>query len=335
MFLIKFIFGIISHKIINFFLLRNQFLLNDPNHLSHKKMINKKSNITLSGGLVFILFFLIFPTTDYNLKFFVFLIFLIGLISDLKILDVPSLRFILQFFVVTIFVYLLDLSINFTNLKYLDLFLEYKLLSFFFTTLCFLVLINGSNFLDGLNSLVIVYYLLVLISLFSLIKLHNLDYNLSIIFNIILILFILLIFNLLNQSFLGDSGAYSISSIIGYIAIDFFRTNEDFSVLFIVVLLWYPAFETLFSVIRKFISKNNPIYPDNNHIHHLLFNLINLKFKKNFFSNLTSALLINLFNLLIFFVAVINYKSSVYLSLILLFNAIIYIFIYIRLNHER
>ena len=146
MFLIKFIFGIISHKIINFFLLRNQFLLNDPNHLSHKKMINKKSNITLSGGLVFILFFLIFPTTDYNLKFFVFLIFLIGLISDLKILDVPSLRFILQFFVVTIFVYLLDLSINFTNLKYLDLFLEYKLLSFFFTTLCFLVLINGSNF---------------------------------------------------------------------------------------------------------------------------------------------------------------------------------------------
>ena len=97
MFLIKFIIGIISHKIINFFLLKNQFLLNDPNHLSHKKMINKKSNITLSGGLVFILFFLIFPTTDFNLKFFVFLIFLIGLISDLKILDVPSLRFILQF----------------------------------------------------------------------------------------------------------------------------------------------------------------------------------------------------------------------------------------------
>ena len=36
MFLIKFIFGIISHKIINFFLLKNQFLLNDPNHLSQK-----------------------------------------------------------------------------------------------------------------------------------------------------------------------------------------------------------------------------------------------------------------------------------------------------------
>ena len=33
-------------------------------------------------------------------------------------------------------------------------------------------------------------------------------------------------FNYLNISFLGDSGAYSISSVIGYIAIDFFRTNE-------------------------------------------------------------------------------------------------------------
>ena len=148
-------------------------------------------------------------------------------------------------------------------------------------------------------------------------------------------MFILLIFNLLNQSFLGDSGAYSISSIIGYIAIDFFRTNEDFSVLFIVVLLWYPAFETLFSVIRKFISKNNPIYPDNNHIHHLLFNLINFKLKKNFLANLSTALLINLFNLLVFFLAIMNYKSSIYLSLILLFNVVIYIFLYIKLNNEK
>ena len=72
MFLIKFIFGIISHKIINFFLLRNQFLLNDPNHLSHKKMINKKSNITLSGGLVFIFFFLIFLPLTIILNFLFF-----------------------------------------------------------------------------------------------------------------------------------------------------------------------------------------------------------------------------------------------------------------------
>ena len=89
---------------------------------------------------------------------------MIGLISDLKVLDVPSLRFVLQLFVVTIFVHLLDISIDFTDFKYLDLFLEYKFLSMLFTILCFLVLMNGSNFLDGLNSLV--YYLLVLVSLF-------------------------------------------------------------------------------------------------------------------------------------------------------------------------
>ena len=298
-------------------------------------MINKESTVTLSGGLVFLLFFLIFPSIDFYLKFFILLIFLIGLISDLKVLDVPLFRFVLQLFVVTVFVHLLDISINFTNFEYLDFFLEYKFLSMFFTILCFLVLMNGSNFLDGLNSLVIVYYLLVLISLFSLIKFHNLDYNLPLVLNIFLILSVLLIFNLLNQSFLGDSGAYSISSIIGYIAIDFFRTNENFSVLFIVVLLWYPAFETLFSIIRKFNSNYNPIYPDNNHLHHRLFNLINSKLKKNFLANLSTALLINLFNLLVFFLAIINYKSSIYLSLILLFNVVIYIFLYIKLNHEK
>ena len=35
-----------------------------------------------------------------------------------------------------------------------------EFLSIFFTIICFLVLINGSNFLDGLNSLVIFYYIL-------------------------------------------------------------------------------------------------------------------------------------------------------------------------------
>ena len=195
MFFIKLIIGIVVHQLVNLVLLKYRILLDDPNHLRHKKMINNKSDIILSGGLIFLILFLIYTISDYYLKLYIFLIFLLGLTSDLKLINVPSLRFVFQFLIVSIFVYLLNISITFTDLKYLDLILEFKILSLLFTIICFLVLINGSNFLDGLNSLVLVYYILVLVSLISLVKFYNLDYDLTFIFNITLILSVLLIFN--------------------------------------------------------------------------------------------------------------------------------------------
>ena len=333
--IIKFIIGVMIHYLVNFFLLKKKILFDDLNHSDHKKMINNKSDIILSGGFIFFLLFLIYPITSFNLKLFIFLIFIIGLISDLKILDIPSFRFFLQILVVVIFVNILNISISFTDLKYLDFLLDYKFFSIFFTILCFLVLINGSNFLDGLNTLVIVYNVLVLSSLVFLTKLYNINYDLSLIKDIILILIIILIFNLLNKSFLGDSGAYSISTVVGFILIDFFKTNENFSVLFIVVMLWYPAFETLFSIIRKLISKFNPAYPDNNHFHQLLFCYVNSRISKRFYANISAAILINVFNLLVFLIAILNYQSSILLSFILISNITIYIYLFKKLNNER
>ena len=221
MIIIKIIIGFISHLIINFLLLKKKFLLDDPNYLIHKKFVNNNNQIVLSGGLVFILLFLFFPTTSLNLKLFIFLIFLIGIISDLKILNVPSLRFLLQFLVVISFVYLLDIRISFTDLKYLDIILEYKICSILFSVFCILVLMNGSNFFDGLNTLVIGYFILVLFTLLTLTKLFNIDYDLTLINNLVPILLVILFFNFLNKSFIGDSGAYSISCLTGYICIDF------------------------------------------------------------------------------------------------------------------
>ena len=47
-----------------------------------------------------------------------------GIISDLKILNLPSLRFLLQFLIISFFVYTLDLGVSSTDLKYLDIFLK-------------------------------------------------------------------------------------------------------------------------------------------------------------------------------------------------------------------
>ena len=331
----KFLIGLIIHFIINKIFLRYKLLLDDPNYSSHKRFINKTNQIALSGGIVFFLLFVFFPYISFDLKIFIFLVFTIGIISDLKILNLPSLRLLFQFLVITGFVYFTDLVIYFTDLKYLDLILKFKFFSVLFSVLCFLVLINGSNFLDGLNTLVIGYYILVLSSLIILINFFNINYDLFLIINFFIVLLVLFIFNFFNKSFIGDAGAYSISCLVGFICIDFYKSTQDFSVLFVVVILWYPAFETLFSIIRKINNKSNPAFPDNKHLHHYLFSFIQAKFKKDLFSNIFAANIINIYNFLIFCLAISSYKNSYLLFLILVVNIAIYICFYNFLKNER
>ena len=80
--------------------------------------------------------------------------------------------------------------------------------------------------------------------------------------NQIMILFyvmsFLFILNLFNFLYLGDSGSYLIGFLYGYFLIDINSLNPLISPYFIALLLWYPAFENLFSIIKK---KNYKIRP--------------------------------------------------------------------------
>ena len=67
----------------------------------------------------------------------------------------------------------------------------------------------------------------------------------------IILLIYLLLFNLLNKLYLGDSGSYLLGVSIGSILIFIYKEISFISPFFIVLLLWYPCFENLFSIIRK------------------------------------------------------------------------------------
>ena len=93
-----------------------------------------------------------------------------------------------------------------------------------------------------------------------------------------------------------------LSFLLGYILIKF-HLDTNVSPYFVVLMLWYPAFENLFSIIRRIFNKNlSPDNPDILHLHHLLFNFLNkkLNLKKNFKLSLGS-IIINAFNLIIFY----------------------------------
>ena len=66
------------------------------------------------------------------------------------------------------------------------------------------------------------------------------------------LLFVLYLFNFFNQLYLGDSGSHILGLIFSFIVISFYKLDQLVSPYYIILLLWYPCFENLFSILRKF-----------------------------------------------------------------------------------
>ena len=109
----------------------------------------------------------------------------------------------------------------------------------------------------------------------------KLKFELNIDLNIFLILITLIFsfFNFFDKIFLGDSGAYLIGFILGTDLVYLFNYNNEISKFFAVLILFYPCFEVLFSIIRRFIIRYSPLIADTEHLHTILVNFF-IKQKK-------------------------------------------------------
>ena len=320
---------------VNYFFKKNMFLTNYSGE-DHQKFLGEKT-IPLSGGL-YLLGGLIYIFFNQFMLFglFFFLIFLIGLISDLKLLSSPKLRFLLQSLIIFIFIYYSKFNIDSTRIYILDIILQNFFWSCIFTTFCLMIAVNGTNFIDGLNALVLSYYLILLLVLFKLGLFSYIDINDQQIISLSTLLLFLIILNVSNQLFLGDSGAYSLAFIFSFFLISIYQNYQLISPFFIVLLLWYPAFETLFSIIRKFRLKKSPIHPDSEHLHQLLFFYIKKKFNcSKKISNNFSSFLIVVYNLIIFIFSTIDIYHSGYQIFLIFLNVAIYIVLYRSLFKKK
>ncbi len=317
--------------IINFFFKKNFFLCSLTGD-SHQKFTNVE-NVPLTGGifLYLALFFFLFKELN-NFQIFIFLIFLIGLLSDLNFIKSPEKRFLFQFFIVFFSIYFNNLTINNTGVDLLDYFLDINFFNYFFVTFCVLIIVNGTNFLDGLNTLVTGYFLIILFILIKLDFSNFLGIESNKMYLISLFLGFIFFSNLLNKMFLGDSGSYLLGFIVSIFLVTIYSKYNYISSFFIVLLLWYPSFENLFSLIRKISKKKSPLAPDKNHLHQLLFYFIRKKNKYSLaFINGITAQVINVYNLLIFLVASNFIYSSQVQILLIIFNIIVYVFLYTKL----
>ena len=136
-------------------------------------------------------------------------------------------------------------------------------------------------------------------------------------------------FWLFNQLYLGDGGVYLLSLFSGFILIDLFSQNPNISPYFIVNIFWYPAFEILFSLIRKIKSKQSPLLPDTAHFHQLLFfyYIKKINLNKSFLNSLT-GISINFYNGIVLYFSSININNTKIQIMFLFLSLILYLTAY-------
>ena len=316
---------------LNYIFNKKKLFMNSTGDI-HQKFASSK-NVPLSGGVILILSsFYYLNSFNFIFVFFAFSIFFIGFLSDINKINSPRLRLILQILIIFGIVYFSSIMVFSTKIFLLDFLLENNIFQIIFTIFCILIIINGCNFVDGMNTSLLGYCIIISLALCYL-DLKDVQISQLINFyNLITVLLALFILNFFNKLYLGDSGSYLLGLLLSLSLIDTHQINNDMSPFFIICLLWYPAFENLFSILRKVQFSRSPVKPDTNHLHQLIFYYLKLFFKSNdFYLNTFTGVLINAYNLLSILFATQFYNNTQAQILIIFFNITVYVFIYTKL----
>ena len=242
------------------------------------------------GGLLFLSsFFIIFIFIKISYLSLILplligslIIFLFSFYEDLKQSLSPYFRLSILFIGSFVFVFFSKLPD--INIPILILTKDYGLIKILLFILSLMLLMNGFNFIDGLNGLSSFNFLSIMSSILYVGHFYNDIFivNLSI-FIIVFAIFIFLLNFPFGKIFLGDSGSYIYALFSGALIVYLFERHSQLPTLLAMVILSYPITEMLFSIFRKIYLKYSPLKPDVNHLHHLVFKKIHgsLKTRNN------------------------------------------------------
>jgi UDP-N-acetylmuramyl pentapeptide phosphotransferase/UDP-N-acetylglucosamine-1-phosphate transferase len=182
-------------------------------------------------------------------------------------------RLLLTMFAALLGYFLLDARIDRIDWVFSAWPLPYLWLTLPLTVLAVAGIANAINIIDGFNGLASVVTICMLLSLgYVALQVNDM-------FVLVAALMVagatagFLIWNYpVGLIFLGDGGAYFIGFMLGELALLLVMRNPQVSTWYAVLLLIYPAFETMFSVYRRlFIRGKSPAMPDGIHLHSLIF----------------------------------------------------------------
>ena len=269
LFLCMAIFSFYWDSICNFFHLKKY----DNIQRVHKNEVSRLGGLLVFLFLCSILFLGFFENHLFqNILISAVPFLVISLKEDLIINTEPKNRLIVMTLSCFIFFYINPVEFPKIDIPYLENFISFYPISIIFFTFAILVVMNGTNLIDGINGLFGLTALFQLCSIILLaINVKDVDIvNLCIV--LILPLLIFLLFNFpLGKIFAGDSGAYFYGFVNSIICIYLFGKYENLLSWLAVLIMLYPCFELLFSFIRKIYNNVSPLKPDLKHLHSLIF----------------------------------------------------------------
>ncbi|MGF1605250.1 MAG: glycosyltransferase family 4 protein [Rhodothalassiaceae bacterium] len=163
------------------------------------------------------------------------------------------------------------LTLSFLSFSFLSQPVFLGTLALPFTALCLLGLQNAVNMADGKNGIVLGMALIWSLTM-SLYAGPALTWPLL---TLSLSLAVALVFNLRGKLFLGDSGSYSLSVLLGLMSL--YLVNHAFDRLSAdTVMIWFlwPVLDCLRLIFARALHGRAPFRADRNHLHHYLYDLM-------------------------------------------------------------
>ena len=249
------------------------------------------------------------------------LAFISGIFEDFHNSLSPKLRLTLQVVAAASAVWLTNSVVTYLGL---GVHLPYWL-GVIFSIFAIVGMINAINIIDGFNGLASGVVLLILSS-FAVVT--NQHHNLELLHIITVVSgatfgFFVLVFPK-GKIFLGDGGAYLLGLIVALIGIFLAGRYDSISPWYVLAVFIYPAWEVIFSIIRKIYMGISPMMADNYHMHMLIHRQIT----KN---NPITALLMLVVIAPFIATATMFANSSKYNMLISLVFVVLYVILYLYL----
>ena len=200
-------------------------------------------------------------------------VFILGLLEDTTKKISASYRLLAAFFSAFLACYFLNVWLTNVQFMNMDFLLKILPISVFFTCFSVTGVTHSINLIDGFHGIASMIGILILSAIvYVAFKVSDI----TIVMLGISVIGAILGFFVLNYPrgliFLGDSGAYLIGFWISLLSLLLVSRHKEVSYWFPFLLCFYPIFETIFTIFRRyFIKKTNPGLPDALHLHQLIF----------------------------------------------------------------
>ena len=201
-------------------------------------------------------------------------VFLAGVIEDFTKIITPSIRLIAAC-LSGVCGWFLGIQVNEVELPFIDALLVFAPVSLLLTVIIVAALSNALNMMDGMNGFA-TGFSIVAFGIFAYFAHHSGDSQLVI--TCFVIIGALLGFGAFNwpfaRLFLGDGGAYMIGVLLAFVAFQLAARSDDITQAFTLVVLVYPAWEIVFSMVRRSLTKTAMTGADNDHLHARLYHYL-------------------------------------------------------------